>query len=127
VSIPPFVASIHDGGARHLSFALQTADGNRNVIEDAIPRAFRRKRVMRPSGEIAAEAVAERVPGSCEGAAERCQRSLDQRSRPGKPNAAHDRGVERPVQEGADVSGVVHQFNDFPRRERRLVESKRST
>ena len=83
------------------------------VVEDAESRAAVAKGVMRASGKIASPAGGDRFVDRGERSADGAKCPLNELWRPGEPDAAHDRGINRAIDNGTNVSRIVRQFYKF--------------
>ena len=79
---------VNDRSTPQQSLALQQAHGDGDIVEDAESLAVIGKGVVRATGEVHGNAVPQRGGGRLARPADRAQRALDERGRPGKTNAA---------------------------------------
>jgi len=114
---------IDDGSTVDQAIALQGANRDRDVIEDAEPFTVRRKGVMRAAGQVHRDAVlqcgARRFVGSTGGAI----RPFDQRERPGKAKSSFFIGGQGSMGETVDVIGGVHEQQILERDACRIVHA----
>src|SRR5262249_27022542 len=86
-SVPLLYVEVDDRRARNTAVALQRANRDGHIVEDAESFAVRRKRVMRAPREVHGDAVLEGARRGRERAARRPIRPLDERFRPRKPES----------------------------------------
>ena len=111
---------IEDDGAPDSPFLHEPANGNRDVIEDAVSFAVIGICVVRTAGEVDGKAVVQRGTGSAHGRTHGATRSFDHLRGPGKTDPPLFVRVESSFGHSAHIRRVVREGELRIRRRRRL-------
>jgi len=105
--------AVDDGDALDVAVVAKPQSGDGNVIEDAETASLAAESVMRASGKIASETTVERILRSAESSADAGERAPYQAFGPWKTNSPDDLRIKGSVEEGSDVSGIMHALDEF--------------
>src|SRR5262252_5364625 len=103
---------VHYQGARNLPFCLEGTNRHRDVVEDAEPLPVICERMVRSSGEVAADAVRERPSRRRQGTADRRSGSHQQLFAPRKTETAQLQLAQCGAEKTTEVLRGVDQFQD---------------
>ena len=99
---------VHHQRAADAALGLESPDAHRDVVEDAVALAVVRERVVRPPGEVSADALGKRARGGRARAAHGCQRAENELAAPGKAETAQLGLGETVLQHGLHPPRRVH-------------------